>query len=92
MGALPIALGLGAGSMSRRPLGYAIVGGVLFSTLLTLFLVPVGVRDLRRTAAARHAAGARRRRAGARAGGGRVMLRCCSRSRPRRSGRLVPAD
>jgi multidrug efflux pump len=40
MGALPIALGLGAGSISRRPLGYAIVGGVLVSTLLTLFLVP----------------------------------------------------
>jgi multidrug efflux pump len=39
-GALPIALGLGAGSISRRPLGYAIVGGVLVSTLLTLFLVP----------------------------------------------------
>jgi multidrug efflux pump len=41
MGALPIALGLGAGATSRRPLGYAIVGGVLVSTLLTLFLVPV---------------------------------------------------
>jgi multidrug efflux pump len=41
MGALPIALGLGAGSLSRRPLGYTIVGGVLFSTALTLFLVPV---------------------------------------------------
>jgi HAE1 family hydrophobic/amphiphilic exporter-1/multidrug efflux pump len=41
MGALPIALGLGAGSVSRRPLGYAIVGGVLFSTALTLFLVPI---------------------------------------------------
>ena len=41
MGALPIAMGLGAGSMSRRPLGYAVVGGILFSTLLTLFLVPV---------------------------------------------------
>jgi multidrug efflux pump len=41
MGAVPIALGLGAGSASRRPLGYAIVGGVLLSTLLTLFLVPV---------------------------------------------------
>ena len=27
--------------MSRRPLGYAVVGGILFSTLLTLFLVPV---------------------------------------------------
>jgi multidrug efflux pump len=41
MGALPIALGLGAGAASRRPLGYAIVGGVLVSTILTLFLVPV---------------------------------------------------
>jgi multidrug efflux pump len=39
--AMPIAFGLGAGSVSRRPLGYAIVGGVLFSTLLTLYLVPV---------------------------------------------------
>lgn len=37
----PIALGLGAGSISRRPLGYAIVGGLLFSTVLTLYLVPV---------------------------------------------------
>ena len=41
IGALPIALGLGAGSASRKPLGYAIVGGLFFSTLLTLFLVPV---------------------------------------------------
>ncbi len=41
MGAVPIALALGAGSISRRPLGYAIVGGVLFSTALTLFIVPV---------------------------------------------------
>ena len=40
MGAVPIAFGLGAGSVSRRPLGYAIVGGVFFSTLLTLYLVP----------------------------------------------------
>jgi multidrug efflux pump len=40
MGATPIAFGLGAGSISRRPLGYAIVGGVFFSTLLTLYVVP----------------------------------------------------
>ena len=40
MGAIPIALGLGAGSTSRRPLGYAIAGGVFFSTILTLYLVP----------------------------------------------------
>ena len=31
----------GAGSASRRPLGYAIVGGLIFSTVLTLYLVPV---------------------------------------------------
>ena len=41
VGAIPIALGLGAGSSSRRPLGYAIVGGVILSTAMTLFLVPV---------------------------------------------------
>lgn len=41
MGVLPIAIGAGAGSISRRPLGYAIVGGLVFSTLLTLFVVPV---------------------------------------------------
>ncbi len=41
VGAMPIALGLGSGAASRRPLGYAIVGGLAFSTLLTLFLVPV---------------------------------------------------
>ena len=40
-GAMPIALGLGAGSASRRPLGYAIVGGLVFSSVLTLYLVPV---------------------------------------------------
>ncbi len=38
---LPIAIGLGAGAESRRPLGIAVVGGVLFSTFLTLILVPV---------------------------------------------------
>jgi multidrug efflux pump len=41
MGAVPIMWGLGAGSESRKPLGYAIVGGIMFSTFLTLFLVPV---------------------------------------------------
>jgi multidrug efflux pump len=39
-GAMPIALGLGAGAGSRRPLGYAIIGGMVVSTMLTLFLVP----------------------------------------------------
>ncbi len=40
-GAMPIALGLSAGSESRIPLGLVIVGGVAISTVLTLFLVPV---------------------------------------------------
>jgi multidrug efflux pump len=40
-GVLPIALGLGAGAESRKPLGVAVVGGMLFSTLLTLVVVPV---------------------------------------------------
>jgi multidrug efflux pump len=40
-GALPIALGLSAGSESRQPLGYVIVGGMFVSTFLTLYLVPV---------------------------------------------------
>lgn len=40
-GALPIALGLAAGSESRQPLGYVIVGGIMVSTVLTLFLVPI---------------------------------------------------
>jgi multidrug efflux pump len=40
-GVLPIALGLGAGAESRKPLGVAVVGGMVFSTLLTLVVVPV---------------------------------------------------
>jgi multidrug efflux pump len=40
MGAVPVAWGIGAGSAARKPLGYAIVGGVFFSTALTLFVVP----------------------------------------------------
>lgn len=40
-GALPIALALGAGSTSRIPLGIVVVGGLLFSLMLTLFVIPV---------------------------------------------------
>jgi hydrophobic/amphiphilic exporter-1 (mainly G- bacteria), HAE1 family len=60
-GALPIALGFGAGAESRRPLGLAVVGGLLFSQLVTLYLTPVYYTYLEALAAL---VGSRRRRPG----------------------------
>ena len=51
LGMLPLALGLGEGSEQQSPMGRAIIGGVISSTLLTLVVVPVLYTWLDRTGA-----------------------------------------
>ena len=59
LGALPLALAVGAGAESRTQIGWVIVGGMSFGTLLTLFVVPVAYSIARAQGAHR---GARDRR------------------------------
>ena len=73
MGILPIALGSGSGGEARAPLGVAVVGGMVFSTALTFFVVPatyLAVERLREGLASRRGTAAAPRAAAASAGGG----------------------
>jgi multidrug efflux pump len=73
MGIFPIAIGSGAGGESRAPLGVAVVGGMLFSTVLTFFVVPatyLAVETFRGGLAARRARPAEARGAAPAAAGG----------------------
>ena len=64
LGALPLALAHGAGAESRTQIGWVIVGGMTFGTLLTLFVVPTAYTLLagaRRASTSRHGTDARPR-------------------------------
>ena len=70
LGAVPLALGRGDGAELRQPLGIAIVGGLLFSQLLTLYTTPVVYLALERVSRAWHDMRARRAARGSKTGSG----------------------
>src|SRR5207244_5393974 len=55
IGMVPMALGLGEGAEQNAPLGRAVIGGLLFATMSTLFFVPVVFAAVHRRLARRHA-------------------------------------
>jgi HAE1 family hydrophobic/amphiphilic exporter-1 len=73
-GTLPVALATGAGEETRRPLGIAVVGGLLFSQLITLYVTPVFYTYLDELSAWMRTHLARRRRGAAGAGGEQLDL------------------
>ena len=54
IGMIPMALGMGQAGEQNAPLGRAVIGGLLFATLATLFIVPIGYTLLRRGRPALH--------------------------------------
>jgi multidrug efflux pump subunit AcrB len=54
LGAVPIAFAIGAGSQSRIPLGIVIIGGIMFSLLLTLFVIPAMYAMMSRNKITKH--------------------------------------
>ena len=68
-GMIPVALGRGEGAQFRAPLGVAVIGGVITSTLLTLLVIPTVLRDPGRGAALADRPVPPRRSGGARGGG-----------------------
>jgi len=54
LGAVPIAFAIGAGAQSRIPLGIVIIGGIMFSLILTLFVIPAMYAMMSRTKTAKH--------------------------------------